>query len=180
MGAPARTAQKQPIYLFTARNNINPQAKRNATYEFYAKFSREPPEIACNYSVVSIRRLPHVFQGVERLLGNIEDGFLGYIQYDFNGSTAITQQYYPKDHAREISALGYFLELISTHDLLRGWAEKISSTLSPKPCRIFQLKRVRLPVGGETGARVWELRLSKAIRWRVEKLRRFADMGRAA
>ena len=180
MDVPARTMQKQPIYIFAARNLLDPQAKRSATYEFYAKIGRTPPELACNYTVVSVLRLPRMFYGLERLLDRTEDGCLGYIKYVFNGSTAITDDYQPKKYAREVSTLGYFFELVSTHDLLKGWADKISTTFSPSPARALRLKYAHLPVGAETDGRAWELGVSAAIRKHVEKLRRLAGMQHGA
>lgn len=180
MSTPVISAPKRPIYLFTARNNITPPAKHSADYEFYAKFGREPPDLACNFSVVSIRRLPRMFQGLDLLLGKIDEGFLGYIHYTFCGSTAISDRYYPKDNAPGISTLGFFLELIATHDLLKGLAEKIRTTQTPKHCRASRLKYAHLPVGKETDGKAWELGLSSAIRRRAEKLRRLASLEKAA
>jgi len=179
MGAQARTAQKQPIYLFAVRENP-PARPKAVTYEFYAKLGGEPPEMACNCSAVSRLRLPGMFCGLERLLGKAEGGCLGHIKYVFNGSVAITEDYQPKKNAREISALGFFLELVATHDLLKMWADKISTTLSPGHHRILQLKCACLPICQETAGRIWELGISRAIRRRAEKLRRLAGMKRAS
>ena len=123
-----------------------------------------------------MRRLPRAFQGLERLLDKIEDGQLGHIKYAFNGSTAISEMYCPQSHALGISTLGYFLELIATHNLLKGLAEKIMTTDSPRHCRASRLKYAGLLVGKETGGRAWELGLSTAIRRRMEKLRGLAAM----
>jgi hypothetical protein len=172
MGASTQVMQGRP-YIFVVKMEASPSLPNNKTYNFHAKFGEEPPELAGNSRVVRRLRVPRLFSNIEPLLETLENGSVGFIEYQLARKTAYSSAVYPKKHAPTISALGFFFELLSTHDLRKNGIEAISTSQFPSGLRVSRLKYANLPFNRPTDARTWELGLSSAIRKKIERARRF-------
>jgi len=176
---------KRTGFPINARVDKLPQ---QALYEFYIHLGDAPrkAESAQGGVVVSVKRIPKIFSEIGGLNdAQYKDCWIrfGYIEYYLlgiqDGIEAMALRYYPKNMEgfRQVKRLGYYLDSISTSDLMReNGVTVISTSPSANPNRGNQLLKVGLNTSvlqdSTWNVREYLLGMGRGIMQKVEMARK--------
>ncbi len=123
---------------------------------------------------VATKRIPIIFSAQETFPEKLYDQ-IGRLDYSMYGHTAmITYDVDPKADLEAVRGLGYYLESLVTHDLIKHGIASISTTSKPSIERAGQIRRVGLEIDKYTDIRTWICRMGMGVRRIADRYRRLS------